>query len=86
MEIETKLTITELNISADEWELYDEDGREEAATRINTQIKSIVNTMGSGSDAFDAAYGVLRAESAFGACDSEGIWRLESLFKKLRSA
>ncbi len=84
MELETKLTISVLKISADEWELYDKEGREEAAARINMQITSIVNTMGTGSDAFDAASGVLRAESAFGAWDSEGVWRLQYLFQKLR--
>jgi hypothetical protein len=63
-----------LTMTADDWELYGKDGREQAAEAINKGVADAINE-----GRLDKARAVLRKYSEYGASDSEGINTLENI-------
>jgi hypothetical protein len=75
MLIEIKRTVTAINLTADHWELYDLSGRVSAAKRLNRKLMQAINKSNTAEQAIAEFAPALRAESKFGASDSEG-WAL----------
>jgi hypothetical protein len=84
LEVQTRTTITAMHVTADDWELYDRPGREEAAARINAAIVDAVNN-NERPIAVTLCRAALDAESEFGASDTEGVstlaWILQQVYK-----
>jgi hypothetical protein len=72
LDIQTRTTISVLHVSADDWELYDLDGRDDAALRMNAAIYDAVNNSTTRREAERLAIAALDAERYYGASDSEG--------------
>lgn len=71
----------ELHLTADDWQLYDKEGREHAATLINQFVEKKLNA-GEPNKAVDVLY----AFSQFGAADSEGLYMLEQIINQFEGA
>lgn len=80
MKIEIKSTLT-LNLSADDWQLYGLEGREEIAQKLNRELEERINKAASRSE---FSYGDLLSKySDYGASDSEGFAMVEYLLSKV---
>jgi len=62
----------DINMTADDWQLYHIDGRDEAAIAINAEISELLNSGPSAWSCFDV-YQILRKHYKYGAADSEGM-------------
>lgn len=75
-----KITKTlELSLSADEWSLYNIEGRDAAALAINSGVAEALNAGNP-----RAAHAVLRSFEDFGAADTEGNVMLLYIVGKMK--
>jgi hypothetical protein len=73
-----------VNLTADDWELYDLPGRDEAAQAINAALVQAFNTPGADRRSVtEQTYAVMNAYSRLGAIDSEGCARLGTCLDQL---
>lgn len=71
-----------VDASADDWELYDGPGREDAARALNGGFMELVNQGYKRAEVERGMWPKLREYSELGAADSEGIRFLELLLDK----
>jgi len=74
-------TIT-IDASADDWQLYDKPGRDEAATALNEHLEELVNRGSTCNEVESGMMAKLNEYSDLGAIDTEGISFLELLLNK----
>ena len=80
MNIKIKSTIT-LNLSADDWQLYNIAGRERVAQELNRELEERLNKATTRSEFH---YGdLLSKHSQYGASDSEGFAMVEHILNKV---
>jgi len=72
-----------VDVSADDWDLYDRPGRLDAAGAINRAIEQAVAEGALRRAAEMAALAVMRQHEDLGATDSEPLWRLQNVLDKL---
>jgi len=80
-----KKVITQCELTADQYELYDVSDRDQAARAINDAIMRHGNddTLAQGAK-FNAIYDdAMRKFSHTGACDSEPIWMVEKILRDI---
>lgn len=80
--VETR-RVVRVTFDADEWELYDEPGREDAARAINQAFEVAVNGGSSQEDVAKATIKMMNKYASFGAADTEGYSMLNRLLKKV---
>lgn len=71
----------ELHLTADDWQLYDKEGRENAAKLINQFVEKRIN-----GGRPNEAVQILEAFSEFGAADTEGRYMLEQIIARYEGA
>lgn len=70
--------------TADQWELFDKPGRDEAAKRLNAALEAAVNAEGSTPQSVWSAMGTLQSELAgLGADDSEPQGIVDTVVEKV---
>lgn len=62
----------EINLNADDWQLYAIEGREKAAEALNAAVEAQINNALNRSEACLTVYNTLAQFSQWGADDSEG--------------
>lgn len=67
--------------SADDWQLYDDPGRDAAAASINRVFSEAVNSGKTRSEVEKLTYAELLNQRDFGAADSEGMWFLQDILE-----
>jgi hypothetical protein len=72
----------ELQMSADDWELYDMDGREEAAIAITKTLEQALNEGLPRHEVLGKVLPVMDKYMEFGATDSEGYRTLEYVLER----
>jgi hypothetical protein len=72
----------ELQMSADDWELYDMDGREEAAQAITKTLEQALNEGLSRHEVLGKVLPVMDKYNKFGATDSEGYRTLDYVLER----
>lgn len=85
MDVTTTHRISDINYTADHWELFDQPGRDECAKRLNQAFMDLVNA-GNDRNTVELEMGkvLCRDEnSQYGAADSEGFYMLERLCKRV---
>lgn len=84
--IDIKRTVTGVRLTAEDWQLYDLPGRDEAALRLNIALIEAANAHSTAGAAWEAFAPAMRREAKFGACDSEGWavaeWAFASVFSE----
>ncbi|HLG94700.1 MAG TPA: hypothetical protein VKX49_00160 [Bryobacteraceae bacterium] len=70
-----------VNLSADEWELYDLPGANIAATLLNSAVEKAVNEARSPQDVYIATQPVFDKFAGYGARDSEPMYHLRQLIR-----
>jgi len=68
-----------INLTADEWELYMEDGRDRVARILNSDIEAAINGASNRAEASRGVYAALNDHSLFGAADPEGRFVAEQI-------
>ena len=81
IEMKKKVTIQKLEITADEWDLYENRGgrgdRDGVATALSNQLKDSINSNGSDRRAaYSRMENIMGKFSDYGAADSEAHYRL----------
>lgn len=80
MNIQIRSTLT-LNLSADDWQLYGLEGREEVAQQLNRELEERINKA---ETRREFKHGdLLSKHSDFGASDSEGFAMVEHILNKV---
>lgn len=77
--IVTHRPTVQINMTANDWELYGKDNRDAVASQMNRKIEHIINNAEGREQAWPLIAKVLREYSDFGASDSEGIWHAEEI-------
>ena len=80
--ISWKTTIS-VNYTADDWQLYDLPGRDEAAQLVNKAISDSFNSGSNSHAVWKAAWTEMTKHSNLGMIDSEGCRLLDSIMNKL---
>ena len=70
-------------MTADDWELYDRHGRNDAAIELNTTFETLVNDHKQQCDVERGMLAVMRKHVHLGAMDSEPIWHLERMLAEV---
>ena len=86
MRIVTGMTISLLNVSADEWDLYSQTRPLESAAAADEINRAIIDAVNSGTDrrgGESAAHKVMGQYADLGAMDSESLWRLGEVLDRL---
>jgi hypothetical protein len=68
-----------INLTADEWCLYMEAGRDDVARILNKDVEWAINTASDRRDAERGVHAVLGTHSLYGAADSEGYFVAEQI-------
>jgi hypothetical protein len=71
-----------IDASADDWDLYDKPGRQEAATALNEHFENLVNRGSTRDEVETGMLPKMKEYSELGAVDTEGICFLEVLLDK----
>jgi hypothetical protein len=78
MKVIKNITVA-IDASADDWELYDKPGRDEAAIALNEYFTDLVNQGCTRDEVENGMWPKLKEYSELGAADSEGIRFMELL-------
>lgn len=77
-----KLTVSvECNLTADQWQLYDKNGRDFAAQELNATFAAAVNSGARKSDIMPAMRPVMKKWEDLGAADSEAYHTIEDMME-----
>lgn len=82
MKISCKKTWT-LEMDADDWELYDNEGREAAARDMSNRFEQLINSGIDSYDVYKQMSKILQEYETFGAADSEGYRAVERILEKV---
>ena len=80
--IEIKKSVT-LSFTADQYQLFFKDGRDEAAMEINLALETAINAGLDRRECYSAATKVCSKYSKLGAYDSEPLWLIENTLDKV---
>lgn len=81
LEIVSRSLVVRINLTADDWQLYDRQGVNAAAVKINRQLEAIL--LDATGDWYDQCYAVMQRASRFGATDTEPLAVLDQLLARL---
>jgi hypothetical protein len=83
MGVTIKKTV-EINLSADEWELYTVSmDCTEAAAELNKAMTEAINTSDTAAEAYRKSEGTFSKLANFGASDSEPLYHMNSILHKV---
>lgn len=85
MNVTIRLT-AQVSLTADDWCLYDIEGRDEAAAAMNAAAELVIKTSSNADEAIRLFALMLPKWSDFGASDTEPYWAAVTLFNHVFGA
>jgi hypothetical protein len=81
VEILKRSLVVKINLTADDWQLYDRQGVNAAAAKINRQLENVL--LDATGDWYGRCYDVMQKASHYGATDTEPLVVLDQVLARL---
>lgn len=81
LEIVSRSLVVKINLTADDWQLYDRQGVNAAAVKINRRLEEVL--LDATGDWYSRCYAVMQQASHYGATDTEPLAVLDQVLARL---